>query len=60
MLPKHTHQWECKVNEETNFYEQSNESIKVNIYLVLIMIWEIIQWDIICDMNVMGLYTKHQ
>ena len=30
MLPKHTHLWECKVNEETNLYEHSNESIEIN------------------------------
>ena len=30
MLPKHTHLWESKVNEETNLYEHSNESIENN------------------------------
>ena len=30
MLPKRTHLWECKVNEETNLYEHSNESIEIN------------------------------
>ena len=30
MLPKRTHLWECKVNEETSLYEQSNESIEIN------------------------------
>ena len=30
MLPKCTHLWECKVNEETSFYEHSNESIEIN------------------------------
>ena len=30
MLPKRTHLWECKVNEETNLYEHSNESIDIN------------------------------
>ena len=30
MLPKSTYLWECKVNEETNLYEYSNESIKIN------------------------------
>ena len=30
MLPKRTHLWECKVNEETSLYEQSNESIELN------------------------------
>ena len=41
MLPKHTHLWECKVNEETNLYEHSNESIEVNEYLILMMRCEI-------------------
>ena len=35
MLKKCTHLWECKVNEETNLYEHSNESIEVNAYLIL-------------------------
>ena len=30
MLPKRTHMWECKFNEETNRYEHSNESIEIN------------------------------
>ena len=30
MLPKHTHLWEWKVNEETSLYEHSNESIEIN------------------------------
>ena len=30
MLSKRTHQWECKVNEETSLYEHSNESIDIN------------------------------
>ena len=30
MLPKRTHLWECKVNEETSLYEHSNESIEMN------------------------------
>ena len=30
MLPKRTHLWECKVNEETSLYEHSNESIENN------------------------------
>ena len=30
MLPKRTHLWECKVNEETSLYEHSNESIEFN------------------------------
>ena len=29
MLPKRTHLWECKVNEETSLYEHSNESIEI-------------------------------
>ena len=41
MLPKGTHLWECKVNEDTNLYEHSNESIEVNAYLILMMWWEI-------------------
>ena len=31
MLPKRTHLWEYKVNEETSLYEHSNESIEINI-----------------------------
>ena len=42
MLPKRTHLWECKVNEETSLYEHSNKSIEVNAYLILMMRWEII------------------
>ena len=30
MLPKSTHLWECKVNEETSIYEHSIESIEIN------------------------------
>ena len=30
MLPKYTYLWECKVNEETNLYEHSNESNEIN------------------------------
>ena len=30
MLPKRTHLWECKVNEETSLYEHSNKSIEIN------------------------------
>ena len=30
MLPKRTHIWECKVNEETSLYEHSNESVEIN------------------------------
>ena len=30
MLPKRTHLWECKVNEETSLYEHSTESIEIN------------------------------
>ena len=44
MLPKHTHLWECKVNEETNLYEHSNEIIENNVYLILIIRPEIIYW----------------
>ena len=32
MLLKHTNLWECKVNEETSFYEHSTESIKTNTF----------------------------
>ena len=42
MLPKYTHLWESKVNEETSLYEHANESIEVNAYLILMMRWEII------------------
>ena len=30
MLPKRTHQWEYKVNEETSLCEHSNENIEIN------------------------------
>ena len=30
MLPKRTHPWECKVNEETSLFKHSNESIEFN------------------------------
>ena len=30
MFLKHTHLWECKVNEEISLYEHSNESIEIN------------------------------
>ena len=30
MLPKRTHLWECKGNEETSMYEHSDESIEIN------------------------------
>ena len=30
MLLKHAHLWECKLNEVTNLYEHSNESIQIN------------------------------
>ena len=30
MLPKRTHLWECKINEETSLCEHSNESIEIN------------------------------
>ena len=30
MLPKRTHLWECKVNEEISLYEHSNENIEIN------------------------------
>ena len=30
MLPKRTHLWECKVNEDTSLYQHSNESIDIN------------------------------
>ena len=42
MLPKRTHLWECKANEETSLDEHSNESIEVNAYLRLMMRWVII------------------
>ena len=37
MLPKLTHLWECKDNEEINLYVHSNESIETDVYLILIM-----------------------
>ena len=42
MLPKRTHLWECKVNEETSLDEHSNESVEVKSYLILMMRWNII------------------
>ena len=42
MLPKRTHPWECKANEDTNVYGHSNESNEVNAYLIPMMRWEII------------------
>ena len=42
MLPKCTHLWECKVNEENSIDEHFNECIEVNEYLMLMMRWEII------------------
>ena len=30
MLPKRTHVWECKVNEETTLYEHSNKSNEIS------------------------------
>ena len=47
MLPKCTHLWECKVNEETSLYEHFNESIEVKAYLILMMRWEII-YELLC------------
>ena len=44
MLPKHTHIWECNVNEDTSLYVHSNESIETDVYLTLMMKWEIIYW----------------
>ena len=40
MLPKCTHLWECKANEETSLYEHSNESVEVNAHIILMMRWE--------------------
>ena len=42
MLPRRTHLWEFKGNEETSLYEHSNETIEVNAYSILMMRWEII------------------
>ena len=44
MLPKCTHLLECKVNKETSLYEHSNESIENNVYLILMIRWEFIDW----------------
>ena len=70
MLPKRTHLWECKVNEETNLYEYSDESIEINVYLILIMGWEIIYWAMMSsywnptsmtyEFNEMELYAEHR
>ena len=69
MLPKCTHLWECKVNEETSLYEHSNESIEINT-LNTTDEMKIIYWAMMssykkpCSMtyelNVMKLYTEHQ
>ena len=69
MLPKHTHLWEWKVNEETSLYEHSNESIEINTlntnddmknhllsYDVLIL--EVT--SIMYELNVMELYNEHR
>ena len=44
MLPKCTHLRECKAKEETGLYEHSNESIEINVYLILMMRWEFMYW----------------
>ena len=44
MLQKLTHLWECKDNEETSLNIHSNESIETDVYVILIMRWEIIYW----------------
>ena len=69
MLPKRTHLWECKVNEETSLYEHSNESIEINtlntndemrnhllIYDVLILEAKFHEYEL----NVMELYIEHR
>ena len=42
MLPKRTHLWENKAKEETSQYEHSNKSIDINVYVILMMRWEMI------------------
>ena len=37
MLPRHPHLWVCKINNETDLYEHSNESTEVKAYLILMM-----------------------
>ena len=70
MLPISTHLWECKVNGETWLYELSNESIDINIPLILMMRWEITYWammsyysnkaSMMYELNLMELYTEHR
>ena len=45
MVPKRTHLWECKVKKGTCINKDSNESIEVNAYLILMMRWKIIEWS---------------
>ena len=37
MLPRRTHVWQCKVNEESSYYEHSNVSNEVNAYLIVMI-----------------------
>ena len=69
MLPKFTYLWECKVNEETNLYEHSNETIEINplntndeirnnLLRNDILILELA--SMMYELNVMELYTEHR
>ena len=69
MLPKCTHIWECRVNEETSLYELFNDSIESNTlntndemrnyllsYDVLILVVRF--HDVCVECN--GTYTEHR
>ena len=57
-------------NDETSLYVHSNESIETDVYLILMMRWEIIYWAMLSsyyipasmtyELNVMELYTEHR
>ena len=46
MLPKRTHLWECKLNEETSLYEHSNGSMRLtHLMAKCIGTWWNEQWN---------------
>ena len=49
MLPKRTHPWEFKANEETNLYVHANESIETDVNSILIRRWEnhLLSYDVL-------------
>ena len=69
MLLKLSQLWECKGNEEMSLYDYSNESIEITVYIIRMMRWEIIYWDMMSsyykppsmtyELNEMELYTEH-